>query len=152
MTKSLMAAHSAPSLKLGHIRTWKICHCTYLHNSAGAGLQCAVLMQFCADTCMQLLHRTSRSKICVVIGMQGSMQSLCIKDPYSSQQLEILIELGCADLYRYTKLCDCAARNLVGLYKCGNLQISWLFAHQDLYICRFVWNRNSLCLCRRLDV
>ena len=68
-------------------------------------LQCAVPMQFCADTCMQLLHGTSRSKICVVIGMQGSLQSLCVKDPYSSEQWETLTEIGSADLYRYTRLC-----------------------------------------------
>ena len=58
-----------PSLKLGYIRYRKICHFTDPHSSERVGLHCSVPMQFCADTCIQFLHRTSRSRICVVIGM-----------------------------------------------------------------------------------
>ena len=71
----LMAYVPGPSLKLVYFRYVKICHRTDLHSSADVGLDCPVPMQFCADTCIQLLHRTSRSRICVVIGKQGYMQS-----------------------------------------------------------------------------
>ena len=64
--------------------------------------------------------------------MSGYIQSLCAKDPYCSGQSKMLAELDCTGLRRYTRLCDCAARHLVELYKCGSLQISWLSAHQDL--------------------
>ena len=64
--------------------------------------------------------------------------------PFCSGELKILIKLSCAGLHRYTRLSDCAARNLVEINKCGYLQISWLSAHQDL--CKLVWKHDSLCL------
>ena len=86
------------------------CHCTDPHSSADEGLDCAVLvvlMQLRADTCIQLLHRTTKSKICVVISMSG----LCGKDPDYFGHVKVLIELGCASLHRHTRPCDCASKN-----------------------------------------
>lgn len=53
-------------------------------------LHCVVPMQFCADICVQLLHRATRSKICVVIG--NVLGKVCVA--------KILTVLGIEGSYR----------------------------------------------------
>ena len=87
-------AFTIASLKLGSIIYRKICHYAGPHSSADVDLHCAVPMQFCADICVQLLHRATRSKIRVVKGMSCSRKSLRGKDPHCSRHWRFLQSLA----------------------------------------------------------
>ena len=94
-------------------------------------MHCVVTVQLCADTCIHLPHRTTRSWICVVMGTSDSMQSLWCKHPHCSGHLKILTEPGCTacapevctDIHGRVTLLQ---QNLWKYTSAGSLQISWL--------------------------